>query len=238
MDQVKIGRFIAEKRREQGLTQMQLAEALDITDRAVSKWETGKSLPDASIMLELCRLLKITVNDLLNGEVVSMERYNEAMENHLLEMVKQKETKDRQLLRMEIVLSAVSLLFLFAMIAVGAVFMKQGQPKWIFFLLLGIGLFQFFFRAVCAAHRANRRLLCMCGMRTPLCAVLCRGDVCNAHEPHALSQMPRLRQAQLAEEGAFQRIIIRSFTALQEAVFCCQRDGDMVNWYSDSGGAK
>jgi transcriptional regulator with XRE-family HTH domain/DNA-directed RNA polymerase subunit RPC12/RpoP len=143
MDQVKIGRFIAEKRREQGLTQMQLAEALGITDRAVSKWETGKSLPDASIMLELCRLLKITVNDLLNGEVVSMERYNEAMENHLLEMVKQKETKDRQLLRMEIVLSAVSLLFLFAMIAVGAVFMKQGQPKWIFFLLLGIGLFQF-----------------------------------------------------------------------------------------------
>ncbi|MBQ6076627.1 MAG: helix-turn-helix domain-containing protein [Clostridia bacterium] len=143
MDQVKIGRFIAEKRREQGLTQMQLAEALGITDRAVSKWETGKSLPDASIMLELCRLLKITVNDLLNGEVVSMERYNEAMENHLLEMVKQKETKDRQLLRMEIVLSAVSLLFLFAMIAVGAVFMKQGQPKRIFFLLLGIGLFQF-----------------------------------------------------------------------------------------------
>ena len=77
MNQIKIGKFIAKKRKEQGYTQMQLAEKLGITDRAVSKWETGKSLPDASIMLELCGLLKITVNDLLCGEVVSMENYNE-----------------------------------------------------------------------------------------------------------------------------------------------------------------
>lgn len=143
MDQVRIGKFIAEKRKEQGLTQMQLAEALGITDRAVSKWETGKSLPDASIMLELCGLLKITVNDLLNGEVLSMEKYNAAMERNLLEMVKQKEEKDRQLLKTEIVLGVVSMVFLFAMIAVGAVFMKQGQPRWIFFLLFGVGLVQF-----------------------------------------------------------------------------------------------
>ena len=142
MDQVKIGRFIAEKRREQGLTQMRLAESLGITDRAVSKWETGKSLPDASIMLELCRLLKISVNDLLNGEVVSVEKYNETMEKNLLEMVKQKEEKDRQLLKTEIVLFVVSTVFLFAMIAVGAVLMKLGQPPWIFFLLFGVGFVQ------------------------------------------------------------------------------------------------
>lgn len=70
MNQVKIGKFIASKRKEQGLTQLQLAEKLGITDRAVSKWETGKSLPDASLMPELCKLLKITINDLLCGEVV------------------------------------------------------------------------------------------------------------------------------------------------------------------------
>ncbi len=144
MDQVKIGRFIAEKRKEQGLTQAQLAEALGITDRAVSKWETGRSLPDASIMLELCGLLKITVNDLLNGEVVTVEKYNAAMEKSLLEMVRQKEEKDRQLLKTEIVLGVVSILFLLAMITVGAFFMKLGQPKWVFFLLFGIGLAQFF----------------------------------------------------------------------------------------------
>ena len=73
MDQVKIGKFIAECRKKNMLTQMQLAEKLNITDRAVSKWETGKAMPDTSIMLELCDILGISVNDLLSGEVVSME---------------------------------------------------------------------------------------------------------------------------------------------------------------------
>ena len=94
MNQVKIGKFIASKRKEQGLTQLQLAEKLGITDRAVSKWETGKSLPDASLMPELCKLLKITINDLLCGEVVSVENYNEKAEKALLEMVKKEEMQN------------------------------------------------------------------------------------------------------------------------------------------------
>ena len=72
MDQVKIGKFIADCRKRANLPQMQLAEKLGITDRAISKWETGKALPDSSIMLELCGLLGITVNDLLSGEVISV----------------------------------------------------------------------------------------------------------------------------------------------------------------------
>ena len=104
MDQVKIGKFIAECRKNQNLTQMQLAEKLCITDRAVSKWETGRSMPDSAIMLELCEILKITVNDLLCGEVVTMENYNKEMEKNLLEMVKQKEESDRRLLHIEIVM--------------------------------------------------------------------------------------------------------------------------------------
>ena len=66
---------IAKCRKEKKLTQAQLAERLNITDRAVSKWETGKSMPDSSIMLELCEILGITVNDLLSGEKISMESY-------------------------------------------------------------------------------------------------------------------------------------------------------------------
>ena len=104
MDQIKTGKFIAERRKANDLTQMQLAEKLGITDRAVSKWETGKSMPDASIMLALCEILKITVNDLLSGEVVTMENYNKELENNLLEMIKQKEESDRRLLRTEIVM--------------------------------------------------------------------------------------------------------------------------------------
>ena len=73
MDQIKIGKFIAACRKEKGYTQASLAEELGITDRAVSKWETGKSLPDSSIMLELCELLSINVNELLKGEHMDME---------------------------------------------------------------------------------------------------------------------------------------------------------------------
>ena len=112
MDQTKIGRFIAERRKQADLTQMQLAEKLNITDRAVSKWETGKALPDSSIMLDLCELLKITVNDLLNGEVVTVDNYNKEIESKLLEMVKEKEESDKRLLMLEWVIGVLSLIIL------------------------------------------------------------------------------------------------------------------------------
>ena len=80
MDQIKVGKFIAEKRKNKSLTQMELAEKLNITDRAVSKWECGKSLPDASIMLDLCEILEISVNELLTGEELEMKDYNKQAE--------------------------------------------------------------------------------------------------------------------------------------------------------------
>ncbi len=74
MDQIKIGKFIAECRKNVNLTQMQLTEKLNINDKPGSKWERGKSLPDSAIMLELCSVLKITVNDLLSGEVITIKK--------------------------------------------------------------------------------------------------------------------------------------------------------------------
>jgi len=68
MDQIKIGKFIAECRKQKNLSQLQLAEKLGITDKAISKWERGISKPNSSIMLELCEILDISVNELLNGE--------------------------------------------------------------------------------------------------------------------------------------------------------------------------
>ena len=111
MDQVKIGKFIAEKRKEKGLTQIDLANILGITDRAVSKWETGRCLPDAGLMPDLCKTLGITVNDLFNGEVVDMKENEQKLEEHLLEMTKLKEARDRMLLRLEIVVGIVSTVF-------------------------------------------------------------------------------------------------------------------------------
>ncbi|MBQ6851835.1 MAG: helix-turn-helix domain-containing protein [Oscillospiraceae bacterium] len=120
MDQVKIGMFIADCRKKAKLTQLQLAEKLGITDRAISKWETGKSLPDSSIMLELCGMLGITVNDLLSGEVVTMDHYNKELENNLLEMVKQKQEADRKLLASEWIVGILSFIVLFVPIMLGA----------------------------------------------------------------------------------------------------------------------
>ena len=120
MDQIKIGSFIANKRKEKGLTQLQLAEKLNITDRAVSKWENGRSLPDSAIMLELCEILGITVNDLLYGEVISMENYNKEMEKNLLEMIKQKEEADRRLLSLEIVVGVICVVIMLALCIIAA----------------------------------------------------------------------------------------------------------------------
>lgn len=122
MDQVKIGKFIAECRKGKNLTQMQLAEKMNVTDRAVSKWETGKSMPDSSIMLLLCSVLGINVNDLLNGERVTMDNYNEKSEQLLIEMVKQKEQSDRQLLSLEILIGTFSVIILLGFSFVAALF--------------------------------------------------------------------------------------------------------------------
>lgn len=137
MDQVKIGKFIAERRKTAGLTQMQLAEKLGITDRAVSKWETGKAMPDSSIMLALCDVLKITVNDLLSGEVVTMDHYNKEMERNLLEMVKQKEEADKRLLKVEIVMGIVAVLPLIAAIVIVNIVPME---EWKGGLLVGLSL--------------------------------------------------------------------------------------------------
>ncbi len=140
MDQVKIGKFIAECRKNNGLTQMQLAGKLNITDRAVSKWENGKAMPDSSIMLALCDELKISVNDLLSGEVVTMDNYDKNLEKNLLEMVKEKEQADKRLLSMEIVIAVLSSMVLFALVFVaGFVEMEE----WLRILLIIIGIVPF-----------------------------------------------------------------------------------------------
>ena len=126
MDQIKIGRFIAERRKLQGLTQAQLAEKLNITDRAVSKWETGRSLPDATLMLALCEILGISVNELLSGEKVTMENNQEKNEQLLLEMAKEIERKNKTIWSAMWIIMIVSMLALFAGIFAAAFFVPEG----------------------------------------------------------------------------------------------------------------
>lgn len=126
MDQIKIGKFIAERRRAVGLTQAQLAEKLNITDRAVSKWETGRAMPDTALMLDLCGILKITVNDLLHGEEISMENNNQKNEELLLQMAKELEKKNKTIWTTMWVIMIVSIIALLASITVAALFIPEG----------------------------------------------------------------------------------------------------------------
>lgn len=120
MDQMKIGRFIAERRKQVGLTQLQLAEKLNITDRAVSKWETGRAMPDSSLMLALCDILQISVNDLLCGDLVASDAYKKETDNNLLEIIKQKEQAEKRLLSAEVFVGTTAVVVLFALISLAS----------------------------------------------------------------------------------------------------------------------
>lgn len=140
MDQIKIGKFIAMRRKMENMTQVQLAEKLGITDRAVSKWENGRSLPDSSVMLDLCEMLKITVNDLLSGEEVTMEQYNKELEKNLLDVIREKERADRQLLSMEVMIGTVVTVMYLALVMV-ACFAQMAD--WVRIALIVLGLIPF-----------------------------------------------------------------------------------------------
>ena len=140
MDQVKIGKFIAECRKNKKMTQAQLAEKLNITDRAISKWETGKGMPDSSVMLDLCKELGISVNELLSGEVIKMDDYNLKAEENLLELKKQKEEADKRMLRLEWVIGyTASITFLILVFVASFVEMED----WLRIILILFGLSTF-----------------------------------------------------------------------------------------------
>ena len=136
MDQEKIGRFIQEKRKEKKITQSDLAEKLNITDRAISKWENGICLPDVGIMNELCKILNISINDLFSGEIVDMKDNEKKLEENLLEMTKLKEEKDKQLLKLEIVIGYTASIAFLTLIFVAAYIEME---TWLSILLIVIG---------------------------------------------------------------------------------------------------
>ena len=136
MDQYKIGRFIAECRKNTNLTQVQLAEKLGITDKAISKWERGITMPDSSIMLELCDILKISVNELLSGEKISMENSNNKNEQILLDLAEEVARKNKTIWTSMWVIMIVSMTALFAGILISAFFIPEGI--WQLVSILGI----------------------------------------------------------------------------------------------------
>ena len=126
MDLIKIGKFISTCRKEKDLTQEQLAEKLYVTDRAVSKWERGLSLPDAGNMLDLCSILGINVNELLIGEKIDMKDYEKKTEELLLELAHQEEMKNRKLMTSMWTILITNTIFYTAILLLASITIKEG----------------------------------------------------------------------------------------------------------------
>ncbi|MBR2843534.1 MAG: helix-turn-helix domain-containing protein [Lachnospiraceae bacterium] len=121
MDQIKTGNLIAYCRKEKGLTQANLAEQLGVSDRAVSKWETGRSLPDADNMLELSRILGITVDELLKGEKTDEGGFNQMAETiNKLNTKQQEEETNKKMLRHEVVIGLIGTIAFVAFVLIAA----------------------------------------------------------------------------------------------------------------------
>ena len=119
MDQNKIGKFIAETRKQKNMTQRQLADILSISDKTVSKWETGKGLPEVSLMLPLCEALQITVNDLLTGERISVADYKQKAEENLMHLMwENAENKKRMIL--SIVCGVITIIAVCALVVIAS----------------------------------------------------------------------------------------------------------------------
>lgn len=137
MDQIKIGRFIAEERKRKNHTQRQLADALGISDKTVSKWECGNGFPEISLLLPLCEQLEISVNELLTGERVSDEDYRKKAEENMVNLVKEAQESKKK-----IVLSAmVAFLSVIAAIPLFVVVQLFKMEIWQHIVFIGVGLF-------------------------------------------------------------------------------------------------
>ena len=119
MDQLRIGRFIATCRKAQGRTQRQLADELAVSDKTISKWETGRGLPEVSLMLPLCAALGITVNDLLSGERVGEGDYQKKAEENMMELMREN-AQNRQRLLQSIACGGVTVVAVCALVALAA----------------------------------------------------------------------------------------------------------------------
>ena len=140
MDQIKIGRFIADERKRKGYTQKQLSEKLEISDKTISKWERGNGFPEVSLLLPLCNELEITVNELLSGERVSEEDYRKKAEENMVNLVREAQESKKK-----IILSAIVVgLTIIAALPLIMISGMLGMENWLRVTLIIIGGVVFF----------------------------------------------------------------------------------------------
>jgi len=134
MDQIQIGRFIASRRKERGLTQRQLADLMGISDKTVSKWECGNGLPEVSLMLPLCQALEINVNELLSGQILTDTNYKSKAEENMMELMKEREENKKKMV-LSVAVAALTILSGLTIVLTAGIF---PMAVWTRVLLIGI----------------------------------------------------------------------------------------------------
>ncbi|NYB74996.1 helix-turn-helix transcriptional regulator [Sedimentibacter hydroxybenzoicus DSM 7310] len=144
MNQEKIGNFIASCRKEQGMTQVQFAEKLGITNKSVSKWETGRCLPDASLFKDICLLLNISLNELFAGERIAAENNEQKFEENLISITTEYQKRDYRVITSAYVFITIIIVSIAINISVGGAWLK-GSPVMANFLLSLLCIISWFF---------------------------------------------------------------------------------------------
>lgn len=138
MDQIKIGQFIAQKRKAAGYTQRQLADILGISDKTVSKWECGNGMPEVSLMMPLCDALHINVNELLSGEDVTDANYKQKAEENMMHLVQEKEESKKKI----VLAAVVTAMALLSAIALCVLAQMLEMETWLRIVLIGIAVIE------------------------------------------------------------------------------------------------
>ena len=138
MDQIKIGQFIAQKRKAAGYTQRQLADILGISDKTVSKWECGNGMPEVSLMLPLCDALHINVNELLSGEDVTDANYKQKAEENMMHLVQEKEESKKKI----VLAAVVTAMAILSAIALCVLVQMLEMETWLRIVLIGIAVIE------------------------------------------------------------------------------------------------
>lgn len=136
MDQVKIGKFIQATRKTLKLTQKEVAEKLNISDKTVSKWETGNGLPEVGLLLPLCNILGISVNELLSGERLDEKQYHQKAEENIMSLINEKEEAKKKIILTAIIIT-VTILAGVTIILTAGLFEAE---TWLRVVLIGIAL--------------------------------------------------------------------------------------------------
>ena len=137
MDLQEIGKFIKVQRKSKGLTQVQLAEKLNLSEKTISKWECGNGFPDASLMLPLCEVLEISANELLSGKLLASDEYKEQAESNLIKLKSEQERNHKFLLTIENILGYMASIVCLILIFVASL---VDMPVWLRILLIIVGL--------------------------------------------------------------------------------------------------